>query len=278
MEISDKGVIRQTSFMDFAVPSEFARKALYYISIFGHYYCSPNYHIARDGMDLFLLMYVRSGKFFAKNRGLTATATAGEILLVDCRSAHEYGCLEKGDFLWFHFNGKSCGDYVDYLMERHGLIYRGEQIRTMEATFENILKLAQYAMTGEATLSHRVDRILTALATVEKFETPVNPMLAPALDYIQKNYPTDISLDDLSEACLISTSHFIRLFKKYMSATPHDYLLQYRLRQAKHLLLASSDSIETIAELCGFNSASHFARAFKAANKITPTEFRQMEF
>ena len=76
----------------------------------------------------------------------------------------------------------------------------------------------------------------------------------------------------------MSASHLIRCFKKHLSCTPHEYLLQYRLRQSKRLLQATEDSIEEIADACGFNSASHFARAFKAVNGMTPTAFRALEF
>ncbi|WP_363673418.1 AraC family transcriptional regulator [uncultured Mitsuokella sp.] len=59
---------------------------------------------------------------------------------------------------------------------------------------------------------------------------------------------------------------------------PHEYVLLYRLRQSKHLLQTTADSIETIAEKCGFNSASHFARAFKHVNHMIPTDFRHLDF
>ena len=77
---------------------------------------------------------------------------------------------------------------------------------------------------------------------------------------------------------LVCISHFIRGFKLYTGYTPHEYLLSYRLRQAKQLLSTSSLTIEEIAERCGFNSASHFARAFRSAENTSPTKFRKLEF
>ena len=76
----------------------------------------------------------------------------------------------------------------------------------------------------------------------------------------------------------MSISHFIRSFKKYAGCTPHEYLLSYRLRQAKELLLSTDDTIERIAEQCGFHSASHFARAFRKNLSMTPSEFRNLRF
>ena len=48
-------------------------------------------------------------------------------------------------------------------------------------------------------------------------------------------------------------------------------LLAYRLLKAKQMLLSDERSIEQIAEVCGFNSASRFARAFRKSSGISPS-------
>ena len=103
-------------------------------------------------------------------------------------------------------------------------------------------------------------------------------LLAPALSYIHNRYAEDIPLDELADRCGVSKSHFIRSFKRYVGCTPHEYLLQYRLRQAKRLLLSGDFTVEQIAEDCGFNSASHFARAFRHETGLSPTAFRAISY
>ena len=175
--------------------------------------------------------------------------------------------------------GGASAAYTEHLIQRHGLLYTGASIPPLERTFRNILAAGQYSMQGEALHAHRIDRILTALAAgrADRPE-PATEMLAPALEHIQRSYAQPIVLDELAAYCGMSASHLIRCFKKHLSCTPHEYLLQYRLRQSKRLLQMTDDSIETIADVCGFNSASHFARAFKAVNGMTPTAFRELEF
>ncbi len=277
MEIRDKGVV-PPSFMDFSIPSSFAQQALYYTPEFGHFYCQDNYRVKRPYIDSSLLMFVKSGAFFAESREQKAVAHAGEILLLDCRYAHVYGCQEVGDFLWFHFRGAESAAYTGYLFEKNGLLFTGENIPLLEPTFQSILSMGQYTLQSEAVLSHRIGRILMNLANLKGSSQPVNEILAPALQHIQEHYAEPLELDTLASLSLLSSSHFIRTFKKYLGCTPHEYVLQYRLRQSKHLLQTTTDSIETIAENCGFNSASHFARAFKHVNHMTPTDFRHLDF
>ncbi|MFC2316902.1 MAG: AraC family transcriptional regulator [Selenomonas massiliensis] len=278
MPIQDKGVVAPST-MDFSFPSSFVRSALYYTPEFGHFHCTESYHVERTHLDSSLLMFVRTGVFYAENCGQTARAHADEILLVDCRQPHSYGCHEAGDFLWFHFAGIGSAAYTEHLIQRHGLLYTGESIAPLERTFRSIIAAGQYTMQGETLHSHRIDRILTALAAGRSDRPePATALLAPALDHIQRSYAQPIALEELAAHCGMSASHLIRCFKKHLSCTPHEYLLQYRLRQSKRLLQATEDSIEAIADACGFNSASHFARAFKAVNGMTPTAFRALEF
>lgn len=277
MEIHDKGVV-PPSFMGFSIPSSFAQQALYYTPVFGHFYCQDKYRVQRLQLDSSLLMFVKSGVFYAESREQKAVAHAGEILLLDCSYAHTYGCQEAGDILWFHFRGAESAAYTSYLFEQNGLLFAGDNIPLLELTFQSILSMGQYTLQNETVLSHRIDRILMNLANLKGNAPPVNEILEPTLQYIQEHYAEPLEIDTLANLCMLSTSHFIRTFKKYLGCTPHEYVLQYRLRQSKHLLQTTSDSIETIAEICGFNSASHFARAFKQVNQMTPTEFRRLDF
>ncbi|MBO8135215.1 MULTISPECIES: AraC family transcriptional regulator [Dickeya] len=82
----------------------------------------------------------------------------------------------------------------------------------------------------------------------------------------------DISLLQLAEAAGLSPWHFLRQFKALLGMTPHAYLVQARLRQARSLLIKGV-SLSDTASQCGFSDQSHFNRHFKRAMGITPGEF-----
>lgn len=109
--------------MDFVVPSNFAKNALYYALQFGHYHCDDQYCIQRDSLDQFLFVYVRGGQFWVKTRGKTFVAEQDQVLLLDCHFAHKYYCKSDSEFLWFHFNGSSSLLYSEYLYELSGLVH-----------------------------------------------------------------------------------------------------------------------------------------------------------
>ncbi|MGM3159803.1 AraC family transcriptional regulator [Dickeya undicola] len=82
----------------------------------------------------------------------------------------------------------------------------------------------------------------------------------------------DISLLQLAEAAGLSPWHFLRQFKALLGMTPHAYLVQARLRQARSLLI-NGISLSDTASQCGFSDQSHFNRHFKRTMGITPGEF-----
>ena len=264
--------------MDFIIPSEFAKKTLYYCPQFGHFYCDNRYRVERDTLDLFLLMYVRHGTLGVETLNHTYIVREGEAVLLDCRNPHAYYSKDSLDFLWFHFNGNSSSEYATYLYEKVGIVFSGVSIASLNEVFSEIFHRARMDIVNEHRISLAVNQALCCLADTAQNPQVMNDLIRPATDYIHSHYQEQINLDQLAQMCRVSVAHLVRVFKKHINCTPHEYLLTCRLHQAKQHLTSSEATIEEIAEQCGFNSASHFARAFRRSSGITPSEFRKMQF
>lgn len=94
-----------------------------------------------------------------------------------------------------------------------------------------------------------------------------------AIDYIHLNYQEDIRLADLAERAGVSNHYLCRLFKKYTSYTPINYLIKIRLDIAIDLLKNSDYNISEIAEMVGFEDVYYFSRLFKKRMGISPSHF-----
>ena len=99
--------------------------------------------------------------------------------------------------------------------------------------------------------------------------------LQRVFNYIHDHLEQDISLSQLSNIGGVSKYYFIKLFKQSTGRTPHQYLIQQRLEQAKQLLKHSNLSITEIALQCGFTSQSHLTKTFRDAIGTTPKAYRQ---
>lgn len=101
-----------------------------------------------------------------------------------------------------------------------------------------------------------------------------NARIKEMLSFIQADYDRELTIEDIASACAISASECIRCFRATINTTPIAYLKSYRLQQAAIKLQLTTDKISVIAESCGFQEMSYFARAFKEVYGCTPSEYR----
>lgn len=94
------------------------------------------------------------------------------------------------------------------------------------------------------------------------------------VNYINKNYNQDISLDLLSEKLNLSPNYISAYFKINNGMNFLDYLHTVRINKAKELLKISTIKIQDIAAQTGYNSVHSFIRTFKRYTGKTPSKFR----
>lgn len=99
--------------------------------------------------------------------------------------------------------------------------------------------------------------------------------LRDILLFIHDHYAEKITLDDMAAAAFISKSEVLRCFRNITGQSPFEYLKNYRLRNAAYMIQNTSDPINTICGLCGFDDHSYFSKAFKEVYGCSPREFKK---
>lgn len=95
------------------------------------------------------------------------------------------------------------------------------------------------------------------------------------LDYINENYPTINSVQDIVNATGTSEATIYYTVKKATAKTPKNYINDLRITNAMRMLKYSNNNLLTIQTQCGFHSASYFFRVFKKFTGMTPLEYRE---
>jgi AraC-like DNA-binding protein len=95
-----------------------------------------------------------------------------------------------------------------------------------------------------------------------------------AKDFMLSNYSQDISLDDISRQSCLSSTHLFRTFKQIYQCSPHQYLIQIRLDNARHMLKSTNYTLNEIVSLVGFTCPSTFIKLFKSKFRYTPGTYR----
>ena len=99
--------------------------------------------------------------------------------------------------------------------------------------------------------------------------------LSRLFDFIARNYAKKLSVTDLAKAAGVSPNYFNELLQKTIGQNITEYLLRYRVEQAKIALENPESTISWVACCCGFYDASHFIRVFRQFTGMTPGEYRK---
>ena len=100
-------------------------------------------------------------------------------------------------------------------------------------------------------------------------------VMKQVFDYIREHYSEPLTVGELTNLSHYSENYFMKLFKEYTGKTLISYINDYRLEQAKALLLHTDLSITEIALCTGFNSTSYFIKKFQEANGCSPHKYRK---
>ena len=100
------------------------------------------------------------------------------------------------------------------------------------------------------------EKLIAAIAIMETAEEEPRPVQA------------------IAAAVGLSPRQLERLFEKYVNASPSRFYLKLRLDRARAMLQQTSKSVLQVAVACGFESASHFSRCYRAVHGQRPSDER----
>ena len=107
-----------------------------------------------------------------------------------------------------------------------------------------------------------------------KYERSERAYVNHAVKYIQSNYHTNITVSDLTAHLGISQPYLFKIFKKFFNKSPKQYIISYRIEQAKKLLDETSLSLSEVAQSVGYDDYFAFSKVFTEKTKQSPREFR----
>lgn len=260
-------------------PSITAQNAFFYPICTGHFVYEAGYSLQRSSFDSFLLMYIHSGQLTVHCPEYTDTASAGQFVLLDCYQAHSYSTDSGSDVLWIHFDGPVARQYYNMILAQLGHVFSLQYPTALISKLNQIYDtFAQNQVIREALLSKQLSDILTAMILnkpVKASSNAKNLSMEEISTYINEHFKEDLSVEQLAELSSLSPYHFIRLFKRQLGFTPHEYLINTRINAAKYLLKTTQLPIKDICFNTGFSCESVFCNSFKKKVGATPAAFRR---
>ena len=232
--------------------------------------------------DHYLIHYIISGTGYYRTGKRTYELHAGDSFLVYPNTEVLYYAAEQDpwEYAWVGFTGSDASMILkatDFSPEKplipstplgddiHRQILHIYDARGNE--FEHAVEMTGRLYTMLAMFMHG--------ATHTTEQNSANSYVQKGIEYISSNYSYAITVEDIADYVGISRSHLFRSFQNYVRKSPKEYLTEYRIKQACHLLKETSLSVSAIAYSVGFANNLYFSKAFKKQKGIGPSEYRK---
>ncbi|WP_027307832.1 response regulator [Caloramator sp. ALD01] len=150
--------------------------------------------------------------------------------------------------------------------------YKLDNINTLKQAFVlTVLKEEDINEIRKSFLQYISD---ISLEIQNRKQEQVDDIISKVLEFINKNYKEDISLQDAAQHVNISYHYLSKIFKNEIGKGFTDYLTELRIEKSMQLLSNRNMSIKEICQEIGYNDPNYYCKIFKKITGMTPTEYR----
>lgn len=270
----------------FVLPKPAFSEYVCYPDSLGRYNDYPQHAERREQGQMmdYNLHFIFSGSGYAVNNtgGEKLLLRAGDGFLFPRGAYQQYGTIPEDtwDVRWIHFDTtiqlphlREAEDFGSWFFtfsnkerfkqlteEMYGLCRPFEtrnEPRLSVLLYEILVELAQHSVRLEGSAGLEKQNVIRAAA-----------------DQIRHRCEEGWTLERMAALSGYSVFHFLRLFQQVMGKTPNHYVTECRLVAAKLLLATTLLPITEIAARTGFSQTSYFIRVFRAAEGVSPKQYR----
>ena len=263
-------------------PSSFARSALLYLQEIGTLQALRAHTSSRQGLQSCLFFTVSAGEGSLSYDGREYGLKPGDCVFIDCRKPYSHTTGENlWTLRWCHFYGPTVSNIYEKYVERGGRpVFRPPEISPFLEVLDGLYGLASGSdFIRDMRINEALNRLCT-LVMAESWHPEESPRavkkrsVLDVKDYLDRDYRSRITLEELSARFFIDKYYLVKVFKEQFGCSINTYLLDLRITRAKQLLRFSDRSLEEIGEECGLGSPQYFSRQFKKVEGISPSGYR----
>lgn len=169
-----------------------------------------------------------------------------------------------------------CVELLDRVAHDDPVASRLLEILALEADADD----SSRRLMQEQTVDLLCMRLVRANSIASHVASPKPRGLSPwqlkrTTDYLNEHLDQPVGLDELAALVGLSRFHFCTAFRIATGTTPHQWLVQRRITEAKRTLRDPQFSVTDVALAVGYGSTSAFIAAFRRVTGVTPNAYRR---
>lgn len=287
-------------------PSPFARSSLLHLQEVGSLTAIKPHTSKREKLQSYLCFLVEDGEGELVYEGKKYELRSGDVVFIDCRKAYSHStgnchstgnnnridngqgdsagvntCKKLWTLRWCHFYGPNMGAIYRKYQERGGKpVFRTSQLNSYHDILDELYNIASSPdYVRDMRIHEKLSSLLILLmedawddAQVQM--TPDTLDIQAIKDYLDENFKSRISLDDLAGSFYLNKYYLMKLFKDRYGMTINAYLNQARVTWVKQQLRFTDKTVEMLATELQIEPA-YLSRLFKKVEGVSPTSFRK---
>ncbi|GAA2001609.1 AraC family transcriptional regulator [Catenulispora subtropica] len=222
-----------------------------------------------------LLLTAGYGEVKIEGRGRDRRVGPGSFCWLPPRVPHVLRTDDGGwSDHWIQFHGPATEAY-----ERLGLLAGGPLLTTLGDMPVLINELRQLALAAAQPESVGRDlaagaRLHRIIQLVHQAGVPLGDIGRAAVDHLVQHALESVDIQGVARRMYVSYDTLAAKVKALTGCSPMEFVIRERLAHARDLLTTTALPISAIAEACGYDDPSYFARQFTARVGVSPKAFR----
>ena len=239
--------------------------------------CPPKWCIGKEVIDFHDLTYIINGKAVYYINGKACTVEKGDLLYVSPGSERQAHLQDESPFEVAAANFQFLPQYGDPA-------HRNLPFQTVTSIGINKALIAQYQKLQQVwiekdeccTMESRAifGLILSNLVKELYFSKPTfnfDKRIEHIKHYINENFASEISIEELAAQVSLNSIYLGVLFKKTVGVSIREYINRVRVNNAETILNNDNFSVSDAAAKCGFDDVFYFSRVFKKIKGVSPS-------
>lgn len=236
--------------------------------------------------DYYVFGFIEKGKRHLVCQNKAYLINAGDVILFNPRDAHtceqvdgrtlDYRALNipeetMRNAVWEITGNEALPRFTKTVLEQSEFAFALRDLHLMiqEEESDDLKKEELFLFLIEQLLHEYTD------AAQEESCLILDSEINMVCSYLELQFASPITLDQLSDMTRVSKYHLLRAFTKQKGITPYGYLETIRIGTAKKLLAQGIPLLE-VALQTGFSDQSHFSNFFKRMIGLTPKQYQKI--
>lgn len=258
-----------------------------FLSLCGVERCLPGYEFHAEQRTGYHLHVILKGRGRLHVDGRDYSLHDGQMFVTKPGEETWYRADEKDpwSYCWMTFDGFNAARYAENAGFREGVNWRDCHVdrRQFYTLVERALNRPEMTVANDL---YRLGILLQYISLA--IESNDATLLSPnreeayssdvyvdyAVTYIRSNY-ANAKISDVARYIGINRSYLSNLFRQRMGVSPQEFLMQFRLEQARKMLLATDAPVQDIARRVGYDNPLTFSKIFKGSFGVSPKVYRE---